>query len=149
MRHLFALLFLALATQAHAGEFGRVHATAAQLAHSNPGCAAKCGKVFLDTDTRICAHIVIVGSEQWVLVTSGMAEKADDSELAFVIAHEMAHSLGADSELDADAKAIEMMSNAGYDVTAAERILARLDRPFRIPSMKRRIAAVREAIAKL
>ena len=87
---------------------------------------------------------------RYVAVTDRMMRFAsDDDELAFVVAHEMAHNIlgharridgavmilaqfGLDSgevkatEIEADELAIELMANAGFDLTAPEVLLRRL-----------------------
>jgi beta-barrel assembly-enhancing protease len=75
------------------------------------------------------------------LTTAVLAETRDDSELAFIIAHEMAHNvLGHPqmlraqgrkasrvlaTEIEADRLAIRLMNAAGYDTTAPARFWAR------------------------
>ncbi len=112
----------------------------------------------------------------YIAVTPGMADfTRSDDELAFVVAHEMAHNildrtaardvsalmatLGMEAmpsrgnELNADAIAVGLMARAGYDPSMAEELLVRLRsmRPLDVslthPGLKRRIAAIRAAIA--
>jgi hypothetical protein len=92
---------------------------------------------------------------------------SNDSELAFIIAHELAHNIVADAqrpdkassqreaELAADRAAIGMMARAGYDVAAVVPLMERLRRRNRLawldashPGWSARLAAVRAAIAK-
>lgn len=116
---------------------------------------------------------------RYVAVTHRMITFArDDQELAFVVAHEMAHNIlkHADrvkpanaflaqfgigtskiksSEIAADTLAIELMAQAGYDVTASERLLRRLSSLIPIdlglthPRVSRRVEIVNAAIARL
>jgi Peptidase family M48/PDZ domain len=113
-----------------------------------------------------------------VAVTSRMMEFVpDNEELAFVVAHEMAHNIlrhaeklaGSStllmqfgfgtrrvksSEIEADALAIELMARAGFDLNAPERLLRRaskgrsLDLAITHPGTSRRIGIVNEARAK-
>jgi hypothetical protein len=116
---------------------------------------------------------------KYVAVSSRlMSEVADDSELAFVIAHEMAHNilqhrkrlagqsalfaeLGIGSgkvkatEIEADSYAIKLMAKAGYDLRGAPRFLTSsskdrwMDLPITHPGIKRRIQIVDAAIEEL
>lgn len=112
----------------------------------------------------------------YVAVTGRMMRfAADDQELAFVVAHEMAHNIlehdkqphaprflaelgfGAGSikqaEIEADAYAIKLLARAGFDLAAPERFLRRssgarwMDLPITHPGTNRRVEIVREAIA--
>jgi len=115
---------------------------------------------------------------KYVAVTSKMIRfAADDHELAFVVAHEMAHNilehdklggsasgllaelgLGAGrikaTEIEADAYAIQLLARAGYDLSAPERLLRHvgkvrwMDLPITHPGASRRIAIITEAIGK-
>lgn len=114
-----------------------------------------------------------------VAVTSRMVEFAgSDDELAFVVAHEMAHNILKHSkkfnlgklimaefgigsgkvrkaELAADALAVEIMAAAGYDLDAPERLLRRAARhnPLNLslshPGASRRIAATRDTRGRI
>lgn len=132
-------------------------------------------------------HNVLIDSNElnaWsdgtnVAVTSRMVEFAgSDDELAFVVAHEMAHnilkhskkfSLGKlimaefgigsgkvrKAELAADELAVEIMATAGYDLDAPERLLRRAARhsPLNLslshPGANRRIAATQNTRGRL
>ena len=91
---------------------------------------------------------------------------ANDSELAFIIAHELAHNIvpeakrasGASAqrraELAADRAAVGMMARAGYDVKAIVPLMERLRRKNRLswldgshPGWSARLAAVAQAVA--
>jgi len=115
----------------------------------------------------------------YVAVTTRlMTDIEDDSELAFVIAHEMSHNIlrhqeqlrgrsallaqfgiGAarvkDTEIEADTLAVGLLARAGYDLGAPARFLmyAARKRPFDVPithpGLKRRIGIVTAAIARL
>ena len=114
---------------------------------------------------------------RYVAVTLAMVElAADDSELAFVVGHEMAHNIAHDAarkpplgglllqfgvgaarvkqaEISADTMAITLMARAGYDLTAPERLLSKvasshqLDLAITHPGIARRITGVQQAIA--
>lgn len=116
---------------------------------------------------------------RYVAVTDRMmAKTADDSELAFVVAHEMSHNilrhaaqmrgasrllmqfgLGAGkmkaNEREADALAVELLASAGYDLAAPERLLKRsaqarwMDLPITHPGISSRIKIVRAAIDRI
>ena len=116
---------------------------------------------------------------RYVAVTSKMMRfAANDPELAFVVAHEMAHNIlqhdkaggvapglfaelgfGAGkikaAEIAADAYAVQLLARAGYDLSAPERFLRHaakvrwMDLPITHPGASRRIAIVNAAIAKL
>jgi len=92
---------------------------------------------------------------------------ANDSELAFVLAHELAHNVVADArradrasaqrdaELAADRAAISMIARAGYDVGAVVPLMERLRRKNRLswldgshPGWAARITAARAAVAE-
>ena len=122
------------------------------------------------------------GADAWsdgryVAVTLAMVDLADDdSELAFVVAHEMAHNIAQDAarknplgglllqfglgaarvkqaEIKADTVAITLMASADYDLAAPERLLSKaartrpLDLAITHPGIARRISAVRQAVA--
>ncbi len=93
---------------------------------------------------------------------------AKDDELAFLIAHELAHNIVPDArrapgghgaaqraaELAADRSAIRMMARAGYDVAAVLPLLEKLSRKFPAswfdtthPGWTMRIAAAEETVA--
>ena len=116
---------------------------------------------------------------RYVAVTDRMMSYVlDDQELAFVVAHEMAHNIlrhaeqtkgmspllvqfgfGAGklkaSEIEADRLAIVLMARAGYDLGAPERLLMRtskarwMDLPITHPGISRRIRIVRAAVEQL
>lgn len=116
---------------------------------------------------------------RYVAVTDRMMDAVtDDHELAFVVAHEIAHNIlhhanrsssikrlfmqfgiGAAkmkaSEMEADTLAVELIARAGYDLNAPERLLRRssrarwMDLPITHPGISRRILIVRAAIARL
>ena len=82
-----------------------------------------------DAACRQPAHVVnapepnaSTNGREITLSTALLAEVGDDSALAFIIAHEMAHGLrghersGWREELQADADALVLMRNAGFDV---------------------------------
>lgn len=150
----------------------RRSATVAMRLSGQPGCGGR------------TAMIRRGGADAWsdgryVAVTKAMLDLAtDDSELAFVIAHEMAHNIARDAERrsplgglflqfgigasrakkaeqNADVMAITLMVNAGYDTAAAERLLRKSARSHRLdlaithPSIAQRITIVRQAIAAL
>jgi predicted Zn-dependent protease len=99
-----------------------------------------------------------------------------DDELAFVVAHEMAHNIldrtnarnlpalmvrlglagvhARGNELNADAVAVGLMVRAGYNPSMAEVLLGRLrevraiDLSLTHPGLRRRIAAIRLVIAR-
>ena len=115
---------------------------------------------------------------RYVAVTDRMMDfVSDDAELAFVVAHEMAHNIlhhadqtrginrlfaefgfGARklkaAEIEADGLAVELMARAGFDVTAPERLLRRfatgrsMDLSITHPGISRRIAIVKTAAAR-
>jgi hypothetical protein len=116
---------------------------------------------------------------QYVAVTTRMMNYAkSDDELAFVVAHDMAHNIlhhdehaggrsgllaelgfGANAikadEIAADSYAVGLLAAAGYDLSAPERFLRRsgkfhwLDLATTHPGTGRRLAIVRSAIARL
>jgi hypothetical protein len=111
----------------------------------------------------------------YVAVTTRMMEFANtDDELAFVVAHEMAHNIlghsdevtntmfpaghrqsEKDQEFAADALGVAIMASAGYNVQAANQFLARtrrtrwMDLAISHPGIGRRMRGVTEAIAAL
>lgn len=73
-----------------------------------------------------------------ILVTTSMIAALDDDELAFLIAHELAHSVNGDTsqlynrpafELAADRTGLFLMARAGYDIDAARTALEVLGIP--------------------
>lgn len=114
---------------------------------------------------------------RYVAVTLAMVDlAADDSELAFVVGHEMAHNIAHDAarkhplgglllqfgfgaarvkqaEINADTVAITLMARAGFDLAAPEHLLSKaasshqLDLAITHPGIARRITVVRQAIA--
>lgn len=73
-----------------------------------------------------------------ILVTTAMIRALTDDELAFLIAHELAHSVNGDYtetesrpplELAADRTGLFLMARAGYDISAARSALEKLDIP--------------------
>lgn len=109
-----------------------------------------------------------VADGQIVQVSGAMYDFiGNDSELAFIIAHELAHNIVAEArradkaaeqrkaELAADRAAIGMMVQAGYDVGAVVPFMERLRRKNRLswldashPSWTARLAAARAAVAE-
>ena len=99
--------------------------------------------------------------ERAVAVSSGLARLADDDELSFAMAHELAHILlghagpakrqgGSKArELAADELALKLVRNAGYDAAGGERLLKRLasrragEISFSHPAVAKRIARLR------
>jgi len=104
---------------------------------------------------------------RYVAVTAHMLRyAADDRELAFVVAHEMAHNIlghtapgasvrGRAAEEEADTLAVELLARAGMDLAAPERFLRRSARLQGLslnlghPGNRRRIAIVNAAIARI
>ncbi|MBB5986122.1 M48 family metalloprotease [Sphingobium lignivorans] len=116
---------------------------------------------------------------RYVAVTTRMMDfAADDQELAFVVAHEMAHNIlkhaeqssgvtrllaqfavGAGkikkSELAADELGVELFARAGYDLSAPERILRRAAKSlwwniaFTHPGTTRRVEQINATIVRL
>jgi hypothetical protein len=103
---------------------------------------------------------------RYVAVTRSMMRFAkDDPELAFVVAHEMAHVIlghpeghgarGKSGEADADSLAIELMARADYDLTAPARLLRRtawlqlLSLNFSHPGTGRRVGIVKASVMRL
>lgn len=138
------------------------------LLEAEPGC----GGHFTELNTK---RLNAWSNGRYVTVSSAMLRFApDDGELAFVMAHEMAHNIlqhNADKsaaglvpgrngkrqgsrqrEIEADRFAIEIMRNAGYDPQGAQRLLERIgafsSQRFALshPSIGRRIATVDRAI---
>lgn len=109
-----------------------------------------------------------VADGHYVQISGVMYEfVANDSELAFILAHELAHNVVADArraagasqqrkaELAADRAAIGMMGQAGYDVGAVVPLMERLRRKNRLswldgshPGWSLRLAAARAAVAE-
>lgn len=110
-----------------------------------------------------------VADGHYVQVSGVMYEfVGNDSELAFIVAHELAHNVVAEArradaaaqqrkaELAADRAAIGMMARAGYDIRAVVPLMERLRRKNRLawldgshPGWSVRLAAAREAVAEL
>jgi len=104
---------------------------------------------------------------QYVQISGVMYQFAgNDSELAFIIAHELAHNIVPEAkhasdasaqrraELAADRAAVGMMARAGYDVKAIVPLMERLRRKNRLswldgshPGWSTRLAAVGQAVA--
>lgn len=110
-----------------------------------------------------------------IAVTAKMMRFADeDGALAFVVAHELAHNILAhserlrgissqfagpadaqrikDTEIEADALAVELVTNAGFDAEAAQRLLAKMAKrggkmPATYPSMAERIDMLKALVA--
>jgi len=111
--------------------------------------------------------------QHYAAVTQGLAQVAGDDELAFALAHEMAHvvlghaaephgalvgiGIGGKRSLDreraADHLGILMALTAGYDEAGAEALLARFARvnapglSLTHPSVQARVAAIRDTAA--
>jgi len=111
---------------------------------------------------------------RYIALTHGLAAQAGDDELAFAIAHEMAHVVlghagephsplagigiggprSRERERVADHLGILMVLGAGYDPAGAEALLARLveasgpDISLTHPSVRSRIAAIRQTVAE-
>jgi hypothetical protein len=99
--------------------------------------------------------------ERAVAVSSGLAQLADDDELSFAMAHELAHILlghagpakgqggSKTRELAADELALKLVRNAGYDTAGGERLLKLLasrkagEISFSHPAFAKRIARLR------
>lgn len=137
---------------------------------AEPSCAA--GRFVVMPDREVNAW----SNGKYVAVSSAMmALIADDDELAFVVAHEMAHNLlghnggGAvaarllggegrassrNRELAADALALRFVIAAGYDPDAAQELLDRMQAgghgggALSHPAISRRIANVHALIAR-
>ena len=139
--------------------------------HVEQGCG---GRFAVMRDSALAAW----SDGRYVAVTDRMMDfVSDDAELAFVVAHEMAHNIlhhaeqtkginrlfaefgfGARklkaAEVEADGLAVELMARAGFDVTAPERLLRRfaadrsMDLGITHPGIFRRIAIVRTAAAR-
>ena len=144
--------------------------TAELVMPSQPGCGGRFAMIH-----QGAADAWSDGS--YVAVTEAMVRlAADDSELAFVVAHEMAHNIAHDAdrknpfgslllqfglgaapvkqaEIRADTAAVTFMANAGYDVAAPERLLRKsggshwMDLAITHPGIGRRITIVRAAAA--
>ena len=127
----------------------------------DPGCASN---VQLVPGGRLDAvadgHYVQISGVMYEFVTN-------DGELAFILAHELAHNVVADArradgasqqrkaELAADRAAIGMMAKAGYDVGTVVPLMERLRRKNRLswldgshPGWSTRLAAARTAVAE-
>lgn len=96
-----------------------------------------------------------------VVITSKMIQKADNDELAFVIAHEMAHNIlghrnsSPSAEIEADTMAVRIVRAARFNPEAGVRFVRRFTTawivgfPFSLlthPITGRRVAAIRKAI---
>lgn len=139
--------------------------------HLEPSCG---GRFAVKRDSALDAW----SYGRYVAVTDRMIDFVSDyAELAFVVAHEMAHNIlhhadqtkrisrifaqfgfGARelkaAEIEADGLAVELMARAGYDVSAPERSLQRLatgrsmDLSVTHPKISCRIAIVKTAAAR-
>jgi hypothetical protein len=126
-----------------------------------------CGGRFVATPDN---HLNAWTDGRYVAVTAKMMRVADDPELAFVVAHEMAHNIlghtrprgtgisqarGKAAEAEADAMAVELLANADYDLAAPARFLSRtgklqfLTLSLDHPSNSQRIRIVDASIARL
>jgi hypothetical protein len=147
----------------------RLIRTGAKLMRANAAQCPDTRTIVTATETfDICANKVGIERSavknahtngQTILVTTAMIAALGDDELAFIIAHELAHSTqGHDMmkgslpalELDADYAAIFLMSAAGYNADAASRALEALGMTNRRatdshPSGADRLAAIARA----
>jgi hypothetical protein len=125
------------------------------------GCASN---VQLVPGSRLDA----VADGHYVQISGVMYEFiANDSELAFIVAHELAHNIVTEArranrasaqrkaELAADRAAIGMMARAGYDIGTVVPLMERLRRKNRLswldgshPAWSVRLAAARVAVAE-
>ena len=161
-----ALLFAAAPAAAEASD-ARVDAVAAKL---DTASLSVCENVEPDDTVTSCGgEITIVDSPRYnawakagrISLTSRLVNLSSDDELAFVIAHEMAHVMldhsgsSRNNELVADYWAAKLMFRSGFDANAAERVLARLQTrrvlgfPFSLishPGPSRRMQTVRRAL---
>ena len=150
---LIALAALTIATPANADTLQSVAASLAPHASAmcverrqHPACF---GRVRMDDSRAVNAS----AGNGWITVTRGMMRATDDDELAFVVAHEMAHNVAwhfrssPSNELEADAIALRLVAQAGYDPLAGARLLARIKqrRSRNYPEPAQRIAAIRAA----
>lgn len=99
--------------------------------------ANRAESVYNQLNNRIGLSVPIqVDSDNWIggwtdgskiVVTSGLMRIATINEVAFVIAHEMAHIIYGSSEMGADLRAIGIMNSAGYNAcTGGSRFFKRL-----------------------
>jgi len=127
----------------------------------DPGCASS---VQLVPGSRLDA----LADGHYVQITGAMyAFAANDDELAFVVAHELAHNVVPEAkratnapgqraaELAADRAAISMMARAGYDVDTVVPLMERLRNKNRLswldgshPAWPFRLAAAARAVAQ-
>ncbi|MEE9347731.1 MAG: M48 family metalloprotease [Robiginitomaculum sp.] len=121
----------------------RLIRTGANLMRANARVCAKTRTIETPSESfEICANKVGIERSrvknahtngQTILVTTAMIAALDDDELAFIIAHELAHSTqGHDMmkgslpalELDADYAAVFLMDAASYNLKGASRALS-------------------------
>jgi hypothetical protein len=125
-------------------------AIAASLAHSPAKLTLKFRTINLSGDPGCASQVQLVPGARldasadghYVQISGAMYQLADDdAELAFVIAHELAHNLFPEAkrvtgsgkgqraaELAADRRAIAMIDRAGYDVSKVVPFLQRVSR---------------------
>lgn len=164
---LAAVLLLGTVPAAATTGDARVDAVAARLGTAS---LSVCENVEPDGAVTPCGgDISIVDSARYnawakagrISLTSRLVNRSSDDELAFVIAHEMAHVIldhsgsSRKNELAADYWAAKLMFRSGFDANAASHVLARLQFrrvlgfPFSLlshPSQSRRMESVRRAL---
>lgn len=126
----------------------RLIRTAAGLMRANAGLCPNTRVITTPAESfEICTNKVAIEDSaianavtngDTILVTTAMIGALSDDELAFLIAHELAHSVNGDYvetagrpalELDADRTGVFLMARAGYDINAAITALKVLDIP--------------------
>jgi len=161
-------------------DYGRTAAAEAALADAlarPPVTLTLASRTIASSGDRGCASAVqlvpgarldALADGHYVQISGAMyAFVANDDELAFIIAHELAHNVVAEAkrathasrqraaELAADSAAIGMMARAGYDVGAVLPLMERLRRKNRSswldgshPAWPSRLAAAMQAVTK-
>lgn len=145
-----ALAALAIAAPAHADALQSVAARLAPHASAmcrerghHPACF---GRVRMDDSRAVNAS----AGNGWITVTRGMVAATSPDELAFVVAHEMAHGIDLHwrstpaRELEADAIALRLVTSAGFDPDAPRSLLARFVHRHgpTHPTARQRVAAL-------